>query len=251
MPPEGFPGRIGSLDHVGGEHETMATFRSRQHANRAYDLLPPEPKPRPPAPQRRLRGADVVDADFVVVRGEAGLRPTSRSNDNRPRIIMPQQGSAKLADHVVMLTGIVARAEQGLRRLSERSFSAVVALMAVAVFALAGGLAGIAGASAPGPGVENPLDISHVTLTTEESGGMKVLVVRGIVENRSSGTVAVPDFRADLVSGERMLASTIIAPPATAMFSGHSRGFAARLPHPGGKDPQIKLSFTTAAVARP
>lgn len=123
--------------------------------------------------------------------------------------------------------------------------------VAVAVFALAGGLAGIAGASAPGPGVENPLDISHVTLTTEESGGMKVLVVRGIVENRSGGTVAVPDIRADLVTGERMVASTIIAPPAIAMFSGHSRGFAARLPHPGGKDPQIKLSFTTAAVARP
>lgn len=228
----------------------MATFRSRQHGNRAYDLLPPEPKPRPAAPQRRLRGTDVVDADFVVVRGEGGFRPTSRSNDNRPRI-MPQQGGARLAGHVAMLTGIVARAEQGLRRLSERSFSAVVALMAVVVFALAGGLAGIAGASAPGPGIENPLDISHVTLTTEESGGMKVLVVRGIVENRSSGTVAVPDIRADLVSGERMLASTIIAPPATAMFSGHSRGFAARLPHPGGKDPQIKLSFTTAAVARP
>lgn len=250
MPPEGFPGRIGSLDHVGGEHETMATFRSRQHANRPYDLLPPEPKPRPAAPQRRLRGGDVVDADFVVVRGEGTFRPTSRSNDNRPRI-MPHQGGARLADHVAMLTGLVARVEQGLRCLSERSFSAVVALMAVAVFALAGGLAGIAGASAPGPGVENPLDISHVTLTTEESGGMKVLVVRGIVENRSGGTVAVPDIRADLVSGERMVASTIIAPPATAMFSGHSRGFAARLPHPGGKDPQIKLSFTTAAVARP
>ncbi len=250
MPLRGCPGRIGSLDHVGGEHETMATFRSRQQGNRAYDLLPPEPKPRPAAPQRRLRSADVVDADFVVVRGEGGFRPASRSNDNRPRI-MQQQGGAKLADHVAMLTGIVARAEQGLRRLSERSFSAVVALMAVAVFALAGGLAGIAGASAPGPGIENPLDISHITMTMEESGGMKVLVVRGIVENRSSGTVAVPDIRADLVSGERMVASTIIAPPVTAMFSGHSRGFAARLPHPGGKDPQIRLSFTTAAVARP
>ncbi len=228
----------------------MATFRFRNQAIADCDLLPPEPKT-PKAAPRRLRAADVIDADFVEM---ADSRPRSqrfRYNDNAPAAKVARVSHPAFAQAAGQAMAAIARAERNLRDLSGRRFSAVVALFAAVFFLLAGGLAGIAGASAPGPRDANPLDITHVTLAAEQSGGLGVLTVRGIIENRASGRVGVPAIRADILSGERLVASTIIEPPVAAIFSGHSRGFAARLPHPGGKDPQIRLSFVTAAVAHP
>ncbi len=241
--------RVENSFHAGGEHETMATFRFRNQAIADCDLLPPEPVERKAAP-RKLRACDVIDADFVEMADPRPRAQRFRYNDNTPQRKKTPAASA-LEQAVAQAVAAVARAERNLRDLSGRRFSAVVAMFAAVFFLLAGGLAGIAGASAPGPRDANPLDISHVTLSAEGSGGLGVLAVRGIIENHGGGRVAVPAIRADILSGERLVASIVIDPPVQMIFSGHSRGFSARLPHPGGKDPQIRLSFVTAAVAHP
>lgn len=238
-----------TLVHTGGEHETMATFRFRNQAIADCDLLPPEPKAHATAP-RRKRAADVIDADFVEMADPRPRAQRFRYNDNTPAG-QTGQSRRRLELATARAMAAVARAERNLRDLSGQRFSAVVAMFAAIFFLLAGGLAGIAGASAPGARDANPLDISHVTVSGEDSGGLGVLTVRGIVENRAGGRVTVPAIRADIFSGERLVASTVIEPPVATIFSGHSRGFSARLPHPGGKDPQIRLSFVTPAVAYP
>ena len=51
------------------------------------------------------------------------------------------------------------------------------------------------------------------------------------------------EIKADLVSGNRLLSSITITPPTGRLDVGGSRGFSARLQHPGGKMPEVRLSF--------
>ncbi|CAN7315611.1 hypothetical protein LJR030_003240 [Rhizobium sp. LjRoot30] len=228
----------------------MATFRPRQHSNAArYDFIPPE-KGTSARKASTNRKTDIVDAEFVVIRDPRPRNTSSfRYNDNKPsRALQPHNPPAS---RLAMLARLLVGCERLLRRVPERAFTGLVALLFVIVFGVSGGFYGIAGASTPGPASVKPLDITHVSLTPQDANGMRVLLVNGIVENRTEGTMAVPGIRADLVSGDRLIASTIIEPPVGEIDGGHSRGFSARLPHLGGKIPDIRLSFTEPGVSRP
>ncbi len=210
----------------------MSAFRNRRRTAEAIiDLLPPE---RPARGGRTSPGrrsvADVADAQFVTVAKNirtAGAKSWCNDNhDNRP--VSSAAGS------------VVGGVEGVLGRLSDRNFALLVALVFGAVFTAAGLFAS--------PGRDSPiraaaLDITHVTLTPQDANGMQVLLVNAIIENHGPGQRSMPRVRADLLSGGQVVASTFIDTPIGSIGAGESRGLAARLRHPGGKLPELRLSF--------
>ncbi|MCQ1853537.1 hypothetical protein [Neorhizobium galegae] len=214
----------------------MSTFSSHQGKTVIQmDILPPEPSAR--TTRINPRRGEVVDAQFVPVRETFRRGPAPRShNDNRTKRTETAVTAPSFAKR------ILAGTERGLMHLSADFFSAVVAIVFVTVFSLAGGFTFLfAGSATAGAGPT--LDITHVTMTPEDANGMRVLLINGIVENRSGDNRAMPQIRADLMSGQTLIATTLISPPASSIEGRQSRGFSARVPHPGGKLPDLRLSF--------
>ena len=82
------------------------------------------------------------------------------------------------------------------------------------------------------------------------SNGMRVLLLNAIVENRTGREVMLPKLRADLLIDGQVIASTYIEPPVDSLDGGESRGIVTRLQHPGGKMPEVRLSFEEAGASR-
>ncbi|PZM09835.1 hypothetical protein CPY51_24640 [Rhizobium tubonense] len=220
----------------------MGAFRYRQQqTGLVYDLLPPEVQASPRPHNHFERKLEVTDAEFVtVIPTRANGSSTKNVNDNRR-----YQRSMKnaTASPVAEIARICIRAgECWLQRASGRTFAALVGAIFTLVFGLSGGFSGLSATPVPTP-VAAALQFSHVTLTPKDANGMRLLVVNGIIENRTDAAVSVPLIRADLVSGDRLLSSIVVTPPTGRLDSGSSRGFSARLQHPGGKTPEVRLSF--------
>lgn len=228
----------------------MATFHSWSRPASSYDLLPPERRQARPASERLARPLDIEDADFVVIReparaGEARYsQPVKRSvlpgNDNGRRNDRIGNAAAASALRSGVRTGLL-QGERLLSRLSENVFSALVALAFVIVFLLSGGLSAVAGGN-PGGQRPDPVSFSHVTVSPRTVNGMPMLVVNGIVENHGAAAMDSPRLRANVFSGGYMLSSTLFNPRLGAIETGESRGFQVKLPHAGGKTPEIRLS---------
>ena len=75
-----------------------------------------------------------------------------------------------------------------------------------------------------------------------------VLLLNAIVENRTGREVTLPKLRADLLIDGQVIASTYIEPPVASLDGGESRGIVTRLQHPGGKTPEVRLSFEEAGA---
>ncbi|MCK8781216.1 DUF3426 domain-containing protein [Rhizobium sp. NTR19] len=218
----------------------MSTFRTQQAKNVIrMDILPPDAVGR--SRRSGSRRGEVVDAQFVTVRDPRAPQPHTSHNDNR------RAGEARQVQKDKVKPNRVHAVEKALMGMPADLFSAVVAFVFVVVFAAAGGFSFLFnGSSAP---AETPaLNIAHVTMTPQDAGGMKVLLINGVIENRSEGSQKMPAIRAELLSGEKLLTTTLISPPATAIAGGHSRGFSARVPQPGGKLPDLRLSFAEQGV---
>jgi hypothetical protein len=216
----------------------MRAFRQQsQAAPPEADLLPPDRARRKlergPA---RASTAEIVDAEFVVVRDVRSAAP-------RVHIAATQ---SPVADLQARLHTAFVTVETRLQRLSEVSFAIIVALAFVSIFSLAGHLA-FGGAAHPELDAR-PLDLTHVNLTPQDKNGMRVLLISAIVQNRTNRQVALPRVRADLLVGGQIIASTYVEPPVASLEGGQSRGLAARLQHPGGKTPELRLSFEEAGA---
>lgn len=215
------------------------------------DILPPEPAGRP-RPRAAARSGEVVDAQFVAVgqkiRSTRG--PRSHNDNLRPGVSRHMRQAKPQAAGVAVLgagASPVEIIERLLHRIPADLFSAIVAAIFVAVFAAAGGFSFLFSGGQPashGPS----LDITHVSMIPQDANGMKVLLINGIVENRSEQSLAMPSIRADLMDGERVVTTTLVSPPAHALAGGRSRGFSVRIPHPGGKLPELKLSLAERAA---
>ncbi|TCU10547.1 hypothetical protein [Rhizobium sullae] len=214
-----------------------SSFR-RRAPGYAYDFLPPEPAAR--QPRYPGRPDDVADAEFVVI-GDRSQGFNVRSfNDDRKRAA----AAAKLSRPPTAFskaTAFLAIAEKWLQQASLKSFAALVFMLFVLVFGLTGGFAGLSASSTAA--LTSPLHFTHVTVTPREANGMSILAINGIIENGSGTTQTVRPIRADLVNGERLVASMVINAPADVIYSGESRGFSARVQHSGGKMPEVRLSF--------
>jgi hypothetical protein len=212
----------------------MSTFHDRRQAraNVGIDILPPEE-----AKGKVIhfkRPTEVVDAHFVPVRDRANERGTVHSFRHGRNL-----GSALPVVRKSLFGVIAERAEIKLLRLPHEVFMATVAVAVVAVFILFGGFSLIPrGKPAQ---LSSPIDITHVTMTPQDANGMRVLLINGIVENHSGNRLAMPSIRAEFLSGETVVASTLISTSASQIGAGQSFGFSARVPHPGGKLPGGKL----------
>lgn len=221
------------------EDVVMGAFRYRQQqTGLVYDLLPPEAQASPRLSAHFERKFDVIDAEFItVIPTRTHGQPTKSFNDNRQY----QRRSAPAPSMIATIAAwCIGAGERWLQRASGRTFAALVAALFVLVFGLAGGFASL---SAAPTAVVAPLQFTHVTLTPKDANGLRMLIVNGIIENRGEGTAAVSQIRADLVSDDRLLSSILITPPTERLGAGESRGFSARLQRPGGKMPEVHLSF--------
>lgn len=221
----------------------MSTFQDRRQARAEMpiDILPPEGEEKGVKgkvirfPRPFVTSSEVEDAHFVPVNDRVRRRAAAgaSSNDRRPR-------KTDATPRQTVAGGMIGAIERKLLRLSPDAFVAVVASAVVTVFTIFGGFSLLSGASAePGPA----LDITHVTMTPQDANGMRVLLINGIVENRTEGRLDMPSIRADLLSGETVVASTLISTSASQIGGRESYGFSVRVPHPGGKLPDLRLSL--------
>ena len=223
----------------------MGMFRSsRRHATPDLDLLMPE------APLRQTwrtrNGDDILDAEFVTIK-ETPFR--DYGNDNRHDAFQQPRSQPVLA--LAALRSLIDWVDRKLSGLSVDGYSAIVAAAVVGVFFISGGFTMLLHQNTASAAPVDPLIITHISVTPQDAGGMDVLVINGIVENNGNEPQAVPAIRADLFAakGEKV-ASMLIEPPVAEMQPGVSRGFSAKLRHPGGKTPDIKLSFAGAGVSQ-
>ncbi|NTF34154.1 hypothetical protein [Rhizobium skierniewicense] len=219
-------------------------FRSsRRQAAFDLDLLMPEPPPRQRA--RPRSNTDILDAEFVTIK-ETPAR--DYGNDNRRAASHGSVPPSFTALDALRFT--IERIDRKLSGLSVDGYSAIVAAAVVGVFFLSGGFAMILHKNEAVAAVVEPLDISHITITPQDAGGMEVLVINGIVENKSGTVQDIPAIRADLfvAKGEKV-ASMLIEPPVLEIKAGASQGFTAKLRHPGGKTPKITLSFAQTGAS--
>jgi hypothetical protein len=218
----------------------MSNFRSQQGKTFIrMDILPPEPDTGRVIHLARRRG-EVVDAQFVpVVERPRGARKPTCHNDNR-RESRYSGGRMRRS---------VARLEARLKTIPADFFTAMVAALFVAIFSMAGGFSFLS-ADAREAGAGPVLDITHVTMTPQDADGMRVLLINGIVENLGSDSQHMPSIRADLLSGDVVVATTLINVPQVQIEGRQSRGFSARVPHPGGKLPDLRLSFAERSASR-
>ncbi|MDM7980747.1 MAG: hypothetical protein QUV71_10455 [Rhizobium sp.] len=210
----------------------MSAFRYQKQAAAAdLDLLPPDrARRRIDHQHQRATRHEVVDAQFVTVREppKASPRPDASAYSAAP-------------DLRAILRHAIDAVEQRLQRLSDVAFSLLVAIAFVSIFSLAGQL--VFGGGEHPEIAAKPLDFTHVNLTPQDRNGMRVLLLNAIVENRTAREVSVPKLRADLLIDGQVIASTYIEPPVASLDGGESRGIVTRLQHPGGKTPEVRLSF--------
>ena len=219
---------------------TMSAFRyQKQVAAADIDLLPPDRARRRIEPHQRMGRPDVVDAQFVTVTVREAPKPSSRPAETAS----PAQVSL---DFGAILRGGVQIIEARLQRLSDVAFSLLVAISFVSIFSLAGQL--VLGHGEHPEIAAKPIDFTHVNLTPQDRNGMRVLLLNAIVENRTGRDVTLQRLRADLLIDGQVIASTYIEPPVESLKGGESRGIVTRLQHPGGKIPEVRLSFEEAGV---
>lgn len=224
----------------------MGMFRSsHRQAAFDFDLLMPE------TPVRRTSHArtdsDILDAEFVTIK-ETPRR--DYGNDNRRAVY--QQAKPRSVSAFAAVQSLMAWADRKLSGLSVDGYSALIAGAVVIVFALSGGLALLPKTQVMAAAPVEPLILSHVNVTPQDAGGMEILLITGIVENHGGKTEVMPAIRADLFASKgQLVASMLVEAPVPEIKPGLSHGFSAKLRHPGGKTPDIKLSFVETGVSQP
>ncbi|MFJ6326300.1 MULTISPECIES: FxLYD domain-containing protein [unclassified Rhizobium] len=221
----------------------MGAFRHRQQrAELVYDLIPPERGASSGQAHRLAPKPDIVDAEFVTVSGgrSRGASAGVNMRYERPAGTRPQLRKTRSNGLSRVLAGF-RFIENVLQQASRRSFVALIVSLAILIFGLSGGFSGLSGAPVDMTG--EPLQFSHVTLTPRDENGLRVLALNGIIENVSGATLSVPQVRANLFAGDQLVRSVVVNVSIGRLAPHESRGFSTRLQHPGGKTPDVRLTF--------
>lgn len=222
----------------------MSMFRSsRRQSALDFDLLVPETPTRPV--EKKIFNNEVEDAVFEDLSDAEYL---SVGNDNRAKAGIQSQRAIR--PKFQRLLAMVGAAERKLNRFSIDAFAMLIAAAICAAFLLSGGFSYFAGSKGTDAAPANPLGINYVNIDSQYIDGQDVLVIRGIIANSGNSVVEVPKILASLSAKKgEFVASMIIQPPIREIKPGNSHGFSAKLRHPGGKTPEIKLSFMQTDVS--
>lgn len=195
-----------------------------------YDVLPPEPAARRER-MRHARPVLVEDAIFEII--PAG--PRREHNDNPAR-----QTSDRRIDITRLLAVIgvylVHRLERVLSGLSTQAFATLIASLFFLVFWVFGGFNALATQPIQAPG--SPFVINSVFTEEVDENGMRLLVVGGMLMNRSNATLAAPSLS---VVGEGGELIGTVTPSATEIVAGQSVRFFSRLKLAGGKSGAVTI----------
>jgi hypothetical protein len=218
----------------------MNAFRSNRTARRV-DLLPPDRPPRSAQTSSASRATEIIDAEFEIVPANSRRNVYPVFNDNRRPSARRQQTRS-----VAGRTGVASalpwalnHLERLLQTASPKAFAVLVTCLCAPVFLLFAGLSHHQPAVAAAPG----LSISGVTAALSDANGMKVVSVYGAVENHSDAPKAVPMITVDVIAGGQKRTASRIFSGAAVLAPGESRPLSARLPHAGGKLPDVTVSF--------
>lgn len=220
----------------------MTAFRSQaSHGAAGIDLLPPERGSRGSVRSTR-RAADIVDVEFETLSPQhrRSVHPVFNDNNRSASVSAKQAGGAKQAEGGRKGFGRLLHGLEGLlQRASPRVFALLVTCLCAPVFAAFASLSDDRQSVPASPA----LSFSGVTTMLGDANGMKVVSVYGAVENRSNAPRVVPTIQVDIIAGgQTRTAGTIVAGEGV-LAPGGTRLFSTRLPHAGGKLPEVKLSF--------
>lgn len=227
----------------------MNAFRfSGTNTARPIDLLPPDRPARPIRTTAAPRAADIIDAEFEIVPANSRRTAYPVFNDNndaraRPGMTSPAQTPVAASP----LVWAVTRFERLLQTASPKGFAVLVTCLCAPVFLLFAGLSDQRHAVVTAPA----LAISGVTTALSDADGMKVVSVYGAVENRSDAPRAVPLIEVEVIAGGQKRTASRVLAGETVLAPGESRPFSARLPHPGGKLPDVTVSFGKTGDSAP
>ncbi|WP_267554685.1 FxLYD domain-containing protein [Rhizobium rhizogenes] len=217
----------------------MGAFRHRpQQAGLVYDLIPPERGSGPGQVHHFTPKPDIVDAEFVTVSGRSVSGANRRHGGPLRAKLRPQPARRTMLSRALATLRFI---EEILQQASRRSFVALIVSLAVLIFGLSGGFSGLSDTTGEMAG--EPLQFEHVTLTPRDENGLGVLTLNGIIENVSGATLSVPPIRANLFAGDQLVRSVVVNVPIDRLAPHESRGFSTRLQHPGGKTPDVRLTF--------
>ncbi len=196
----------------------------------AYDLLPPEPRPRHARPQP-ARPVLVEDAVFEVV------APTRRvHNDNPPRPARPALSADAVSALARLGVSLVNRLERILSGLSPQVFMTLIASLFFLVFWIFGGFAALA--TAPGTAERLPFAIDDIFTEEQDENGMRLLAVGGVLTNHSVEARDVPQLS---IVGEGGVLIGQLAPARDRLAAGESVRFFARFKRTGGKSGPVTI----------
>jgi len=217
----------------------MNAFRSnRGNTARRMDLLPPDRPQRSAQTSSASRATDIIDAEFEIVPANSRRNVYPVFNDNRRSAAQQTRGITGESRVASALPWAVNHLERLLQTASPKAFAVLVTCLCAPVFLL------FAGLSHHQPAVASPaLSINGVTTALSDANGMKVVLIRGAVENLSDAPKAVPMIQVDVIAGGQKRTASRIFSGEAALAPGESRPFSARLPHAGGKLPDVTVSF--------
>ncbi|MFT2213018.1 hypothetical protein [Rhizobium giardinii] len=218
----------------------MNAFRSNRGHSARMDLLPPDRPQRSARTTSAPRATDIIDADFETVAANSRRNVYPVFNDNHCRAAPRRQARVVAESRAAsaLLWG-VNHLERLLQTASPKAFAVLVTCLCAPVFLLFAGLSHHQPAVASSPA----LAISGVTTGLSDANGMKIVSVSGAVENQSDAPKAVPMIQVDVIAGGQKRTASRIFPGEAVLAPGESRPFSARLPHAGGKLPDVTVSF--------
>jgi hypothetical protein len=222
----------------------MSMFRSsKRQSTSDFDLLVPEARRR--HVETRIFDNDVLDADYFEL-DELAARHSG--NDNRRKAGVQVKREEKIPFKAAFAA--LGAFERRLGEMSINGFAALIAGAIVGIFLLSGGMSLFSLGQNVSEQQVNPLGITYVNITPQNIDGQDLLVISGVIENAGDQLMNVPKILASLSAQKgEFVASMIIQPPIGEIKPGNSHGFSAKFRHPGGKTPDIKLSFMHTDVS--
>lgn len=222
----------------------MGAFRFRQQeTEKAMDILPPDSAVRTGF-RRQVAKPDIIDAEFEIIPAAGRRSYRSTVNDNRASSVRRKSrgGGIAASGTAQLLVAAALFGERLLQKASPRTFAGLVAGTFASVFLFAVAFAGFQGSTeAPG------LRVAGVSTSLDDRNGMQVLSVYGKVVNSDTRPHKTPLLLVE-VAGDGGTTTSSLKPQAVTIAAGQSSYFSARLPHKGGKMPEVRVSLATAGA---